>query len=56
MHASLGAMININGGPDAMLSGSTANVLGITSLQMGVFGAFIDKYGIDLEEDTDECE
>ncbi len=46
MHASLGAMININGGPDAMLSGSTANVLGITSLQMGVFGGIIVGLGV----------
>lgn len=46
MHASLGAMININGGPEAMLSGSTANVLGITSLQMGVFGGIIVGLGV----------
>ncbi len=46
MHASLGAMININGGPEAMLSGSTTNVLGITSLQMGVFGGIIVGLGV----------
>lgn len=46
MHASLGAMIDINGGPESMLSGSTANVLGITSLQMGVFGGIIVGLGV----------
>ena len=46
MHASLGALININGGAEAMLSGSTANVLGITSLQMGVFGGIIVGLGV----------
>ena len=46
MHASIGAMININGGTEAMLSGSTADVLGITSLQMGVFGGMIVGLGV----------
>ena len=35
MHASISAMITINGGAEKMLEGSTTNVLGITSLQMG---------------------
>lgn len=45
MHASLGAMIKIHGGPDAMLNGATTSVLGITSLQMGVFGGIIVGLG-----------
>lgn len=45
MHASIGAMININGGSDALLSGAAASVLGITSLQMGVFGGIIVGLG-----------
>ena len=36
MHASISAMITINGGAEKMLEGSTTNVVGITSLQMGV--------------------
>lgn len=46
MHASIGAMININGGTEAMLAGSTASVLGINSLQMGVFGGMIVGLGV----------
>jgi glucose PTS system EIICBA or EIICB component len=46
MHASIGAMIDINGGTDNMLAGSTASVLGITSLQMGVFGGIIVGLGV----------
>ena len=46
MHASIGAMININGGTEAMLAGSTADVLGITSLQMGVFGGVLVGLGV----------
>ena len=46
MHASIGAMININGGSEAMLAGSTASVLGINSLQMGVFGGMIVGLGV----------
>ena len=46
MHASIGAMININGGAEAMLAGSTASVLGINSLQMGVFGGMIVGLGV----------
>ena len=46
MHASIGAMITINGGADNMLSGSTADVVGITSLQMGVFGGIIVGLGV----------
>ncbi|AWK49801.1 PTS glucose transporter subunit IIA [Clostridium beijerinckii] len=46
MHASIGAMININGGTDVLLSGAATSVLGITSLQMGVFGGIIVGLGV----------
>lgn len=46
MHASISAMIDINGGAENMLNGSTASVLGITSLQMGVFGGIIVGLGV----------
>lgn len=46
MHASIGAMININGGAEQMLSGATTSVCGITSLQMGVFGGIIVGLGV----------
>ena len=46
MHASIGALIGINGGTENMLAGSTAQVLGITSLQMGVFGGIIVGLGV----------
>jgi PTS system D-glucosamine-specific IIC component len=45
MHASIGAMIKIHGGTDALLSGASTSVLGITSLQMGVFGGIIVGLG-----------
>ena len=41
MHASVSAMISVHGGADSMLNGSTTDVLGMTSLQMGVFGGII---------------
>lgn len=46
MHASIGAMISNHGGPEAMLEGATASVVGITSLQMGVFGGIIVGLGV----------
>ena len=46
MHASIGELIDINGGAEAMLSGATTNVCGITSLQMGVFGGIIVGLGV----------
>ena len=46
MHASIGALININGGPENMLQGATASVCGITSLQMGVFGGILVGLGV----------
>ena len=46
MHASISALIEANGGVENMLSGSTASVLGLTSLQMGVFGGIIVGLGV----------
>lgn len=46
MHASIGALIAINGGPENMLSGATASVCGIISLQMGVFGGILVGLGV----------
>jgi len=46
MHASISAMINLNGGADKMLSGATTDVCGITSLQMGVFGGILVGLGV----------
>ena len=46
MHASISAMITINGGTENMLDGATASACGITSLQMGVFGGIIVGLGV----------
>lgn len=46
MHTAISAMISINGGAAAMREGATASVLGITSLQMGVFGGIIVGLGV----------
>lgn len=46
MHAAISAMIRIHGGAESMLSGATADVVGITSLQMGVFGGIIVGLGV----------
>lgn len=46
MHSSISALIKINGGVEQMLKGSTASVLGIPSLQMGVFGGIIVGLGV----------
>lgn len=46
MHASISAMITINGGTENLLAGASASVLGITSLQMGVFGGIIVGLGV----------
>ena len=46
MHASISAMLKSHGGTEAMLSGATASVCGITSLQMGVFGGIIVGLGV----------
>lgn len=46
MHASIGKMIQVMGGTEKLLEGSTANVVGILSLQMGVFGGIIVGLGV----------
>ena len=46
MHASIGALITVNGGAESMLSGAVTDVCGITSLQMGVFGGIIVGLGV----------
>ena len=46
MHASISAMITSHGGAETMLSGGTTSVVGITSLQMGVFGGIIVGLGV----------
>ena len=46
MHASISAMITINGGIDTLLQGATTSVVGITSLQMGVFGGILVGLGV----------
>lgn len=46
MHASISALILLNGGEEAFLSGAVADVCGITSLQMGVFGGIIVGLGV----------
>ena len=44
MHATIGAMINAFGAPD--LSGATTTVVGLNSLQMGVFGGIMVGLGV----------
>ncbi len=46
MHVTISAMIENAGGVEAMLENSTAQVLGITTLQMGVFGGIIVGLGV----------
>ena len=46
MNTAINAMINANGGVEAMEANSTASVLGITTLQMGVFGGIIVGLGV----------
>lgn len=46
MHASINAMITLNGGVETLLSGATTDVCGIISLQMGVFGGIIVGLGV----------
>lgn len=44
MHATISAMISVFGAPD--LDGATTSVLGINSLQMGVFGGILVGMGV----------
>lgn len=46
MHASISAMIAINGGTENLLEGASVSVVGINSLQMGVFGGIIVGLGV----------
>lgn len=46
MHAAISAMITINGGTEALPTGAGAMVLGISSLQMGVFGGILVGLGV----------
>ena len=46
MNTAISAMINANGGVEAMAANSTTSSLGITTLQMGVFGGIIVGLGV----------
>lgn len=46
MNTVISALIAANGGVEAMQANSTASVLGITTLQMGVFGGIIVGLGV----------
>ncbi len=46
MHASISAMITIRGGAGNLLAGAVTSVVGITSLQMGVFGGILVGLGV----------
>lgn len=46
MNTAISALITARGGVEALPANSTANVLGITTLQMGVFGGIIVGLGV----------
>ena len=46
MNMTISALIEISGGVSAMAANSTASVLGITTLQMGVFGGIVVGLGV----------
>lgn len=46
MHSTIGQLISITGGAGSMLAGAVTDVVGITSLQMGVFGGIIVGLGV----------
>ena len=46
MNTAIQAMINAAGGVDAMPANSTTTMLGITTLQMGVFGGIVVGLGV----------
>jgi PTS system D-glucosamine-specific IIC component len=46
MNTAISALITAKGGVDAMAANSTTSVLGITTLQMGVFGGIIVGLGV----------
>lgn len=46
MNTAISALINAKGGVEAMAANSTTSVLGITTLQMGVFGGILVGLGV----------
>lgn len=46
MNTTIGTLINAKGGVEAMAENTTTSVLGITTLQMGVFGGIIVGLGV----------
>lgn len=46
MNMTISALIDLNGGVSAMAANSTTSVLGITTLQMGVFGGIVVGLGV----------
>lgn len=46
MNTAISAMITARGGPEAMAANTTTSTLGITTLQMGVFGGIIVGLGV----------
>src|SRR5699024_6327399 len=46
MNTAISAMINAAGGVEAMAANTTTSMLGITTLQMGVFGGIIVGLGV----------
>lgn len=46
MHSTISTLITIKGGVESMAQNSTTSVLGITTLQMGVFGGIIVGLGV----------
>ncbi|MBQ5866568.1 MAG: PTS transporter subunit EIIC [Oscillospiraceae bacterium] len=46
MNTAISAMINANGGVESLAANSTTTMLGITTLQMGVFGGIIVGLGV----------
>lgn len=46
MNTAISAMINANGGVEAMPANTTTSMLGITTLQMGVFGGILVGLGV----------
>ena len=46
MHTAIASMITINGGAQVMKEGAVSSILGIESLQMGVFGGIVVGLGV----------
>lgn len=45
MHSTIGSLITYTGRSHSFLTGATTEIVGITSLQMGVFGGIIVGLG-----------